>query len=481
MEPLVGCTVVRQRPSDAPRTGDRPARTRRALRIQTARSLKTSIMSDLDRTYRIGPVHLASGVTRLQGWTLLLGAFFSIGLMTFVSIGQTYILNEHLGIPTGEQGTISGDLVFWTEIITLTFFIPVGILIDRVGRRSIFAIGFALLALTYVLYPWAGTVDDLYLYRFVYALGVVTIAGGLSTVLVDYPAERSRGKLVAIVGLLSGLGIVFTNQLFGGLPHLLTERGLSGVAAGRYTHYAVAAIAIVVGVLVMLGLQKGTPVRREERPTVKDLFLSGFNQARNPRVLLSYAAAFIARGDQSINATFLILWGTTAGLAAGMETAEAVKNGTFIFVIAQIAALAWAPIMGPLMDRMDRVSALALSMVLAAIGNLAVIWLVEPMPKAGLLFYILLGIGQISVYLGAQSLIGQEAPVAKRGSVLSAFNVAGAIGILVITAAGGRLFDSIDPRAPFVLVGIINIALFLACVFVRLRFPAPRDMARASA
>ncbi|NEX19775.1 MFS transporter [Thiorhodococcus mannitoliphagus] len=430
-------------------------------------------MSDLDRTYRIGPIHLAPTVTRLQGWTLLLGAFFSIGLMTFISIGQTYILNEHLGIPTSEQGTISGDLVFWTEIITLIFFIPVGIVVDRIGRRSIFALGFLLLAATYLLYPNAAGVDDLYAYRFVYALGVVTIAAGLSTVLADYPAERSRGKLVAIVGLLSGLGIVFTNQGFGALPKALIERGMDGVQAGYYTHYAVAALAITVAVLVFLGLQKGIPVRREERPSVRDLFLSGFSHARNPRVLLSYAAAFIARGDQSVNATFLILWGTTAGLAAGMETAEAVKNGTIIFVLAQVAALVWAPIMGPIMDRMDRVSGLALSMVLAAIGNLSVIWLVDPMPGTGMVFYILLGIGQISVYLGAQSLIGQEAPAAKRGSVLSAFNVAGAIGILLITAVGGRIFDAIDPRAPFVLVGIINILLFFGCILVRLRFSSP--------
>ncbi|MBK1723477.1 MFS transporter [Thiocystis violacea] len=430
-------------------------------------------MSDLDRTYRIGPIHLAPSVTRLQGVTLLVGAFFSIGLMTFISIGQTYILNEHLGIPIGEQGTISGDLVFWTEIVTLTFFMPVGILVDRIGRRSIFAMGFLLLAATYVLYPRATGVDDLYVYRFVYALGVVTIAGGLSTVLVDYPAERSRGKLVAIVGLLSGLGIVFTNQFFGGLPKTLTAGGMDGVEAGYYTHYAVAALAVAVAFVVLFGLQKGTPVRREERPGVRDLFMSGFRQARNPRVLLSYAAAFIARGDQSINATFLILWGTTAGLAAGMDTAEAVKNGTLIFILAQVAALVWAPIMGPLMDRMDRVSALGLSMVLAAIGNLSVIWLVDPTPGGGLVFYILLGIGQISVYLGAQSLIGQEAPKATRGSVLSAFNIAGAIGILLITAVGGRIFDGIDPRAPFVLVGIINILLFFACVLVRARFPVP--------
>ena len=175
-------------------------------------------MSDLDRLYRLGPIQLAPSVTRWQAATLLFGAFFSIGLMTFIAVGQTYILNEHLGIPTGEQGTISGDLVFWTEIITLALFIPAGILVDRVGRRLIFAIGFLLLAVTYVLYPMAGSVDELYLYRIVYALGVVTVATALSTVMADYPAERSRGKLVATVGVLSGLGIVVINQFFGGLP-----------------------------------------------------------------------------------------------------------------------------------------------------------------------------------------------------------------------------------------------------------------------
>ncbi|MBK1719094.1 MFS transporter [Thiocystis violacea] len=430
-------------------------------------------MPDLDRTYRIGPIHLAPTVTRWQAATLLFGAFFSIGLMTFIAIGQTYILNEHLKIPTSEQGTISGDLVFWTEIFALAFFMPAGILVDRVGRRPIFSVGFLLLAATYVLYPRAAEVDDLYLYRIVYALGVVTVASALSTVLVDYPAERSRGKMVAMVGLLTGLGIVFTNQFFGGLPKMLTARGLDSIEAGFFTHYAVAALAVVVGIVIYFGLQKGTPVRREDRPAVKDLFISGFAQGRNPRILLSYLAAFIARGDQSINATFLILWGTTAGLAAGMDTAAAVKNGTIIFVLAQVAALVWAPIMGPIMDRMDRVSGLALSMVLAAIGNLSVILLVDPRPGSGLIFYILLGIGQISVYLAAQSLIGQEAPIARRGSVLGAFNIAGAIGILLITLIGGRLFDAIDPRAPFILVGIINILLFGVCILVRLRYPAP--------
>ena len=438
-------------------------------------------MSDLDHTARIGPLHLAPGVLPRHGWSFLIAAFFTIGLMVFISIGQTYILNEHLKIPESVQGVISGNLVFLTEVVTLLLFLPAGVLMDRIGRRAVYVAGFFLLALTYALYPLAESIEALYLYRVIYALGVVAVAGGLSTVLADYPAECSRGKLVAMVGLLSGLGVVFISQGFGAVPKVLVGMGFEGVEAGRLTHFIVAGLAVAVGLFIWWGLKPGLPISHEDRPSVRELLVGGFAQARNPRILLAYSAAFIARGDQSVNAIFLILWGTLAGKAAGLEPAAAVMSGTFIFVIAQIAALVWAPILGPLLDRIDRVSALAICMALAALGNLALLLLDDPLASHGLIFFILLGIGQISVFLGGQSLIGQEAPAAQRGSILGAFNVAGAIGILLITLVGGHLFDRIDPRAPFVLVGIVNILLGIASVYVRVRYPLRPPVIRVSA
>jgi len=426
-------------------------------------------MSEHAQIHRIGPIQLAPEISPRHGWSFLVAAFFSIGLMVFMSIGQTYILNEHLGIPESSQGAISGQLVFLTEIVTLLLFLPAGVLMDRIGRRGVYAAGFLLLALTYLLYPLATSVEMLYGYRLIYALGVVAVAGGLSTVLADYPSERSRGKLVALVGVLSGLGVVIISQGLGSLPKVFTNAGFDGVAAGRLTHFIIAGLSVAVAALVFLGLKAGVPSRHEERPSVRELFVGGFAQARNPRILLAYASAFIARGDQAVNATFIILWGTLAGKAAGMEPAAAVLSGTMIFVITQISALVWAPLLGPLLDRIDRVSAMALCMGLAALGNLAPLLLDDPLARIGILFFILLGIGQISVFLAGQSLIGQEAPTAQRGAVLGAFNVAGAVGILLITLAGGYLFDRIDPRAPFVVVGIINLLLLGASLYVRWR------------
>jgi MFS family permease len=121
----------------------------------------------------------------------------------------------------------------------------------------------------------------------------------------------------------------------------------------------------------------------------------------------------------------------------------------------QSAGLGFAIIAIFLLDRFHRVTGLAICMGLAASG------------------YLLLGVGQISALLGSTQLIGKEAPAAQRGSVIGAFSVAGALGILITSGIGGSIFDSIDPRAPFVLLGLMNLVVLVAAVLVRIYAPGP--------
>ncbi|NTU92178.1 MAG: MFS transporter, partial [Chlorobiaceae bacterium] len=48
----------------------------------------------METHHRIGPIELAPSIEPKHGWSFLTIAFFSISMITFVSIGQAYILNQ---------------------------------------------------------------------------------------------------------------------------------------------------------------------------------------------------------------------------------------------------------------------------------------------------------------------------------------------------------------------------------------------------
>ena len=418
-------------------------------------------------------IRLADGVTTGHTWTLLYGAFFTIGLLTFVSIGTPLILNQSLAIPVEQQGKVTGDLGFWTEVVQILLFVAVGVLADKIGRRSVYAVGMLIMGLGYLLYPLATSLGELTLYRVIYAAGVATAAGMLATVVNDYPQEASRGKMIALVGILNGLGVVTMAIGFGSLPEWLVDSGVDGISAGRYTFWTVTFFCVLTAVVLRFGLQPGTPAQESQSSSFGELFRAGLSSARNPRVALAYASAFVARSDLVVLGLFTVLWGNVAAISAGMDPAEATTVGRRLFATAQGAALVWALILGPFLDRFNRVSIMAFCMALATLGYSSMMFVEDPLSASSLPLFVLLGVGQISAFFGATTLIGQEAPLVERGAVIGFFNFSGAIGILFSTKVGGIIFDAIHPSAPFVMIGALNLLLFVASIVVRILSPGP--------
>jgi MFS family permease len=419
-------------------------------------------------------VELAPGILPRNFGTMLYGAFTTIGLLAFVSIGTPYVLNVYLKIPQAEQGRITGDLAAWSEIALLLVFGPCGVLADRIGRKQVFTFGFVFMAIAYALYPFVSSVGELTAYRMLYAVGVGAATAMLQTILADYPANNSRGKATALVGTLNGLGVVLLSVGLGGLMKSFVNRGYTPEDAGYITHFIVAGMCLFSAGVVFAGLKKGTPVQKSDQLPIRELLRSGLAAGRNPRIALAYASAFIARGDLVVVGTFANLWGTTAGIAAGLDPAEATAKGRMLFAITGIAGLFWLPLMGIMLDRVNRISGTVICMALAAAGFLAVNMVDDPLAPGAWIFFVFLGIGQISAFAGAATLIGQEAPIASRGAVVGMFNTFGAIGILFGTAVGGRLFDSIGPHAVFVMVG--GLSLLVVCYGLWVRWKAPGPM-----
>jgi len=266
--------------------------------------------------------------------------------------------------------------------------------------------------------------------------------------------------------------------VFRRLPGIFKDRGLDGITAGQYTFWIAAAGISFCCVLLRLGLKGGTPTRPEERLPLSVLVKSGLKYAKNPRIALAYASAFIGRSDLVILGTFTVLWGTRAGLDQGMDNAEAIRSGTLLFIKANIAALIWSYFIGLIIDRCNRVTSMMIGAALGSIGFTAMIFVDDPLAMSATPLILLLGIGQVSCFSCAQALIGQEAPVRERGAVLGTFGLCGALGIIIATGFGGWLFDSWLYAGPFVMVGLANLVIVMFAIIVRLRSPGMMPAAR---
>jgi MFS family permease len=423
-------------------------------------------------TQKLGPFYLTPGVTRGNALVFFFAALLSIGLFTFISTIQPYILTEHLGLPDAVQGRISGQLLLWQELVILVLVGPFGALSDRIGRRPVYMAGFFLIGIGYGLYPYASSVNELIIYRVIFAIGAAAVTAMLATVLADYPQERSRGKFVAVAYMLNGIGVLVFAILLARLPAWFAQFVPDARTAGQYSLLVVASIAIIAAV-VLRGLRGGVTETTKTSDSMGSLMLQGLVAARNARIALAYGTAFVSRGDLAVVGTFLLLWAVQTGIAQGASAAEATVRAGILFATVQGAALLWAPIFGTLADKLDRVTTTIVAMALAGVGYGLMATTANPIGAAAIPLAIMLGIGQMSAILASQVLIGQEAPEARRGSVLGVYSFFGALGILFIAIVGGRLFDTWTPAAPFIVVAIGNFALAAWGLVVRMAGTAP--------
>jgi len=419
------------------------------------------------RDSRIGPIWLAHGIAPSHAITYFAAAFLAICLTTYVSTIQPYLLAVNLALPDAQQGKVSGLALFAGECVLLVTSSFIGAYSDRIGRRGVFIGGLLIVALGYLLLSYADSVTTLVAFRMFMSIGISVVNVMVSALMVDYPAEQSRGKLVAFTGVMIGLSNILIGVVLLRLPEFFANGGADRLLAGRYTLFTMAALCVVTALIVRLGIKGGRPEKAAENESFKQRVAMGLRVGReNSRIMLAYCSAFVARGDLVVIGTFFTLWLTQAGIRAGMEPAEAATQAGIRFAFIMTAALLFAPVMGWLNDRLDRVMAMALAMGIACVGYVAVAFVPDPF---GFWMYpvgALLGMGQISAVTASQTLIGQEAPPAYRGSVVGMFSMFGAAGILFISSAGGWIFDRIAPVAPFVLIGIANAVLCLAALWV---------------
>ena len=406
---------------------------------------------------RLGPLRLAPGVRPINALTYLYAAFIGVALNSFISIIMPYVLHVNIGLPAEGQGRVVGDLVFYGELVMISMSGVMGAWADKYGRRAVFVIGLLVMGAGYFALGMARDVPQLIAVRVFTTFGIAAVSVMVATVQVDYPAEESRGKMAGFAGIAIGLGAVMIGVLFTRFPDMYAGAGYSDLGASQMTMLTVTGFCVLSAVILRVGLVGGPPPQTNTKRSTRKLIVDGIKAGqRNPRLLLAYACGFVGRADMVVVGTFYSLWLTQAGIAAGMGADVAAKMSGGMFALVMSSALVWAPVMGWLNDRLDRTLTMAIALILGLIGYCAIGLVDDPL---GVWLYpasVVLGIGQMSVTLASQTLLGQESPLEMRGAVVGTFSVCGAAGILFVTSVGGRLYDAIAPAAPFVMIGLLN-------------------------
>ena len=420
---------------------------------------------------KLGPIELAPGISRFNAITYFYACFICIGVLAGMNFIQGYILTEMLSIPISNQGTVSGNLAFTQEIIAIFLVALFGILSDRIGRRSVMVFGTIVVSIGFALYPYATSVTELFIYRAVFATGAAALSSVLAIIVNDYPQERSRGKLISVHSVLNALGVAVFAILLGRLPTVFTSNGYDPVTSGQYTMLLVAGLTFVSGLIFLRGLKEGTPEKDYNKPSVGELVKVGIESAKNPRIALAFGATLLARADVSVNGIFISLWAITSGAALGLSAGEAIKRVVVVIVITNLLSIVWAFVFGSIIDRINRVTAMVIAMSLGTVAYGSMYFVDSPLNYSNLPFFILISASAIGTVIATSSLIGQEAPMRQRGTVIGFSAFFGAVGILAATKFGGQLFDVIGPRGPFLLIAVTHATLLLAAIAVRIKSP----------
>ena len=415
-------------------------------------------------------LNLNPGVFRGHMLTFYLSCYAAIMLATFVPQTQPFLLEEVLKLDPSKQGVVSGNLNFWGEIVIIATVGIWGSLSDRIGRRAVTSMGFLLISCGVFMYGFAGDVTGLLIARVIYSAGIAAVSTMLITVMADYVSNPSRGKATGFLGIMNGLGAMTAALFLLKLPAMFKAGGMDANEAALATYGTMALVTLLIAVAMFFGLRRGRERHDDERvPLIKQL-REGIAEARKPLIALAYAASFVARGNLAVVGTFFTLWASIYGTQElGMTSAEAVAKGGGILAISYGASLLSAPIFGIMSDRINRVTALAITLFIGFIGYGGTYFLSDPFSVATIICLIFIGMAEVGCIITSGVLVAEQAPDRLRGSVVGVFTLTGAVGILIASVVGGYLFDHWLKTGPFVFFGIISALVMIWALVLRTR------------
>lgn len=346
-------------------------------------------------------------------------------------------------------------------------FVPLwGHLSDRVGRRPVLLGSIAASAAGMVALGTVNSLAGLFVARAFLGVATANVAVASAYIAdVTRPEERSRG--MGLIGAAIGLGFVL-GPVVGGLLQAYSpiER------VGALPAYAAAALSALDFVLAALFLPESlAPEDRGKKVrSLAPLAPSRFRAelARSGVALAVLVHFVVVLSFSGMEQTFRLFTADAFGLGT--------KETGYILGVVGLVLIA---VQGLLLRRLAVVaserSLVRAGALIEAAGFLAVA--MSPAVLGGSVAVLVAGMATIALGSGLvnpslSALVSRLGPADGQGSLLGVLQSAGALARVFGPAAGGVLYQSIGPRAPYAAAAAGM--LVAACASLALRVPPPR-------
>ena len=278
-------------------------------------------------------------------WEIWIKDFFFTWINRF-----SFFLAHHLTRPIlplylvsfGASSTVIGAVMAVFTITATATRIPVGLLIDRIGRKPFLIVGVALFAVGNFGYLWAPGILLMLPFRMLHGVGWCGCTTAVATLAADIAPQKRRGELIGYAAMASSLGGAIGPVA--GFA-LLQRFDFSGVFFGA------AALLFVSLILAAFVKEPEHGPRNNHRQRWIDLLVI-------PETLLpAVAVAFLSFGHGGI-LTFLPIHALKLGL----------ENPGLWFGLYALCLLLSRPVAGPLSDRISRRAVIIPGLILNLLG-----------------------------------------------------------------------------------------------------------------
>ena len=345
-------------------------------------------------------------------------------LLTWVSRFAVF-LAHHVSRPLiplylitfGASSTVIGAFMAVFTITATVMRIPVGLLIDRLGRRPFLLYGIAFFGAGNFGYLWAPSIALMVPARILHGIGWSGCTTSVATIAADIVPQARRGEMMGYAGMASSLAAALGPVL--------------GFAL--FQRYDYLGVFVGAGVLLAIGFATALPITEPARiggvrtKSARWLDTLMVKETLDPAI----AIAFLSFGHGAI-LTFLPIQALKIGLS----------NPGIWFGIYAACILLSRPVAGPLSDRVSRRAVILPGLILNIAGILLLAGAISPtwlMAAA-----ILGGFGTGAAQPALMTVAVDHSAAERRGQSLAQFQLFYDLGIGIGSLTTGVLLDVVS-------------------------------------